>query len=122
MEHGGGTVTGGLYGAGGCCGTKQMGLGLGFPRTFKRLGLSGSIFGSRLILVVGPLSIGLKSVNRHLMDYILLYFSFCFRGFCLICVCTGPSQNWGLQLPLFAHCRVTRMEQRLQKGQFCPVL
>ncbi|KAK8350397.1 hypothetical protein V6Z12_A06G206000 [Gossypium hirsutum] len=45
--------------AGGCCDAKRMGLGLGFPRTFKGLGLSGSIFGSRLILVVGPLGIGL---------------------------------------------------------------
>ncbi|TYH96314.1 hypothetical protein ES332_A12G168500v1 [Gossypium tomentosum] len=57
-----------LEAAGGYCSGKRMGLGLGFPRTFKGLGLSGSIFGSRLILVVGPLSIGLGLIRFWVLN------------------------------------------------------
>ncbi|KHG12442.1 Calcium-channel cch1 [Gossypium arboreum] len=34
--------------------------------------------------------------------------------------CVSPGTNWVLQLPLFAHCRVTGIEQKLQIGPILP--
>ena len=74
------------------------------------------VLGLGLILdSLGHMKFGLQ-FRLYFMYLVYVLFLFCF------CFGTGPGQNGLVQLPLFAHFRVTRIEQRHQKGQFCPVL